>query len=429
MCHSWEQLLNGTCVGCSSGYPTWPSLETTTFYECIPSSVGNDPPDNSNPGGGSSSGGGGSGDPDDTSITTPISPDGSDEECILLGDLNGDCMIDAYEACVIDNGKGVCDDYFSIREELPFARLDRYLELIEKIEIDPWVLIQDCAEQNGLNTSNYIDLYEHTIPQECQDRLNELGGYNNQPITDGNVPLANMDYYSVEITTYPDFNGDSNPDSEIEVYDALRANFINLASGEKEGFQFSCNVPNNDSNTGNIDWEFSPLFNYDADLWASNNPLTAIFTIDAGVDIVGIVGESLTSDEGTIIVSEFTTNDWTISTIRSPQNGSQPFSGNRQWGWVINQNGDLELFTRAVDVAKINNLLNVLGLANEDCQQDTYYNIAEATWENMQQEISQWINDNGGQANVIPKTAIRVDRKKIEELLTSNEAINEINCD
>ena len=46
----------------------------------------------------------------------------------------------------------------------------------------------------------------------------------------------------------------------------------------------------------------------------------------------------------------------------------------------------------------------------------------------MQQKIADWVNSSGGQANIIPKTAVRVDREKIEELLTSNETINEINC-
>ena len=47
----------------------------------------------------------------------------------------------------------------------------------------------------------------------------------------------------------------------------------------------------------------------------------------------------------------------------------------------------------------------------------------------MQQEIAQWVNVNGGQATVVPKIAIRLDREKIEELLTSNETIDQINCD
>jgi hypothetical protein len=123
--------------------------------------------------------------------------------------------------------------------------------------------------------------------------------------------------------------------------------------------------------------------------------------------------------------------DWNmVKEMFQDNDGTQPFSGNRQWGWLINQNGNFEFFTRGVDVANISKLLTVLSLggANTECQQDTYYNIAEATWENMQQEIAQWVNDYGGQATVVPKTAVRVNREKVEELLTRNETINQINC-
>ena len=85
----------------------------------------------------------------------------------------------------------------------------------------------------------------------------------------------------------------------------------------------------------------------------SNNPISSIFLIDASADVDGVPFENATADEGAIIVSGFTSNDWTISTIYTPQTATQPFSGNRQWGWIINQNGNLELFTRAVDVAKL----------------------------------------------------------------------------
>jgi len=34
-------------------------------------------------------------------------------------------------------------------------------------------------------------------------------------------------------------------------------------------------------------------------------------------------------------------------------NGTQLFSGNRQWGYIINLNGNLELYARAVDVVRI----------------------------------------------------------------------------
>lgn len=323
----------------------------------------------------------------------------------------------------------IASEAVAIFREVPFAKMERIEELYDLVKNDPWALIQDCAEQNGLDTQNYLDLYNLPFPQECSYRLSQLGfGYNHQSLNDGNVPLANIDYYGVEVTTYPDFNNDGNPDSEADIYQAFRNKFTNLASGTKVDFQFSCNVPNNDTNTGDISWEFVPLTLNDANLFTSNNPLASILLINAGVDIEGIIGESATSDEGAIMVSEFTSNDWTISTITSPQNGSQPFSGNRQWGWLINQNGNFEFFTRAVDVAKINKILNIIPGTNTECQQDTYYNIAEATWKNMQQEITDWVNVNDGQANIVPKKAIRVNKEKIKELLLSNETIDQINC-
>ncbi len=47
----------------------------------------------------------------------------------------------------------------------------------------------------------------------------------------------------------------------------------------------------------------------------------------------------------------------------------------------------------------------------------------------MQQKIAVWINSNEGQANIIPKIAVRIDREKIVDLLTSNETIDQIPCD
>jgi hypothetical protein len=68
------------------------------------------------------------------------------------------------------------------------------------------------------------------------------------------------------------------------------------------------------------------------------------------------------------------------------------------------------------------------GSPSAECKEDTYYNIGEETWSNLQNEIKQWINDYDGQAEVIPKTAIRFDKTKLKELLESNETIDEINC-
>ena len=74
-------------------------------------------------------------------------------------------------------------------------------------------------------------------------------------------------------------------------------------------------------------------------------------------------------------------------------------------------------------------LIGIRSVQMRIMQQDTYYNVAEATWENMQQEIKQWINSpisNGGQATVKPKKAVRVNRTHIIALLTATETIDQI---
>ena len=321
-------------------------------------------------------------------------------------------------------------EFIEILCKVPNAKFGRFRDLKDLIEQDPWALIQDCAQQNGLNTQDYLDLYNLPFPQECFDRLSTnifLGPH--QPITDGNVPLANIDYYGVEITQMPDTNGDNLPDTNAELYQEFRNSFTDLASGEKDDFQFSCNVPFSSTNTGDINWDFIPFLPEDQSDFNSDNPISSVLLIEASAYINGNLFDNIPTDEGAIIVSDFTTNDWTISTIRTTSNGSQPFSGNRQWGWIINEAGNTELFTRAVDVARINKVLNLIKGTDTDCQQETYYDIADATWVNLQEEIEQWIIENGGQANIKQPIAVKVKKEKIIEELTKEETINQINCD
>jgi len=344
----------------------------------------------------------------------------------FIQDENGNC---------IPENKDIAMDFLSITGALPNAQFLRYQELNALLEINPWALIQDCAQQNGMDIANYQALYNHTIPQACEDRLNSLGlfgiGYNDQPISEGNVPCANMDYYSVEITQMPDLDSDGNPDTEAEVYQAFREKFTDLASGERDGFESTCNVPFDLDDIIDIWWEFNPLTQNEESLFLSNDPISSILIIDAGANNPAV---NFNADLGAIIVSDFTPNNWTISTIQTPDTETQPFSGNRQWGWLINGSGNLEIYTRVVDVARVADVFlkkpaTWLG-SDIECQQDTYYDIAEATWQNMQEEIANWINDdelsNGGQASINPPKAARVDKEKIVEILTTNDSIDQI---
>lgn len=155
---------------------------------------------------------------------------------------------------------------------------------------------------------------------------------------------------------------------------------------------------------------------------------TAILGIDAGSSNPLV---DLTSDLGAIMISEYTNNHFIGSTISTSESGSQPFSGNREWGLLTNQNGNLEIYTRAVDVATISDLIksipSFLGSNPED-NELTYYDIADVTWKNLQNKVKNWINENGGQADISTTEAIKVDKEKIKELLESNQTIDQIGC-
>lgn len=319
----------------------------------------------------------------------------------------------------------IIEGFNKVLEEIPTARLDRYMELMDLVEDNPWALLQDCLQQNGLDIANYQYLYNHTIPQECQDRLNVLGDdFQNQPLDEGNAAVANVDYYGVEITARPDINNDGNPDTDAEIFQAYKENFTILASGSKEDFQFNCDIPFNSNNQANVGWDFIPYYANDIYLWNSTNPLTAIFKIDAWAEVpFGI------ADDGAIMISEYTSNYWIGSTIQTTFSDTQPFSGNRQWGLLTNQSGNLELYARAVDVARVDDWIRRSPLTGEECEDLDYYNIGDATWSNLQQEIKQFIIDNGGQAQVIEPNYARFDKEKIEEILESNDSIDQILCD
>ena len=123
-----------------------------------------------------------------------------DCEPVALGETST-CNRNLYEdiASFINSNSNDCEmsvedellleEFKEIIETVPNAKIERLKELKDLIEEDPWALIQDCAQQNGMAISNYQNLYNHGIPQSCITRLDNLGDdYSNQPISDGNVP-------------------------------------------------------------------------------------------------------------------------------------------------------------------------------------------------------------------------------------------------
>ena len=95
---------------------------------------------------------------------------------------------------------------------------------------------------------------------------------------------------------------------------------------------------------------------HDQSIWVSNNPITALIKINTTADAP--LGDVI-SDHGAIMISAYTPDYWIGSSVKTRNTGTQPFSGNRQWGYLLNSKGNLELYTRAVDVARISDFMLV----------------------------------------------------------------------
>ncbi len=120
----------------------------------------------------------------------------------------------------------------------------------------------------------------------------------------------------------------------------------------------------------------------DQQRWNSTNPLGSILTLD------------IKSDHGSVIVSDFAPNYWTVSTIRTPIDGAHPVSGNRQWGFESLSNGTLNFYIKGAD--------RLTTGRHEIFQYVTGIPFAQADqlWESYQQKVSAFVNLNGGKAVV-----------------------------
>ncbi|MBP7680078.1 MAG: hypothetical protein KA103_03460 [Saprospiraceae bacterium] len=298
----------------------------------------------------------------------------------------------------------------------------RFKELYFAILADPYVLIRQCVEANSaLNINDYAELYNFTIQPSTISALANRG-FTNQPIEQGNAATTNLDFYSIQINTRPDFNNNGLPDTDVEIFNRFRQEFGNMATGAVDNFDFACPLASNDY----IFWSFEP---YNASIddakWASSDYVNTVFKIYAGGNIPAT---NYFADKGAIIISQGTDCCWIGSTIITPFSGTQPFSGNRQWGFYTNSNGKLSFYTKATDTALTEKLAQFMGILNSECDDDTYYEIAYETWTNLQQKAIYLINTNGGNATVDVTNRVRIDVTTLKNKLKSSTPVNFVSC-
>ena len=315
--------------------------------------------------------------------------------------------------------------------------LERVEELYLELKANPNSLIDSCPD---FDLQTYSDLLNLEIPSSIINQLDSYGlcgtvdptttintlspCFGIQPIEDGSSALVNIDYYAVEINQIPDFDNDGIPDTKEQLYQEFRDSFVKLASGMTTISSTNCPSP---LDVVTASWQFSPYQQHiDLPLWESRS-IGARFFIDANAQEVLA---KLIADDGAIITIQENELNFVISTIYTPRSSSQPFSGKRMWGIRTNNNGNCEIFTRAIDRAKPIPIINLFGEVPgfTDCDDLDYFDIADRTWTNLQSNVNQFISNNGGMSTIKNPQFVHLDFKKVYDKLKSDEPVSFISC-
>ncbi len=272
----------------------------------------------------------------------------------------------------------------------------------------------------------YVKLLNFQVPKKAIERLNEIGGELQyiRGYDEKQSKIVNMDYFSVRIDKMPTINNqllDANM-----LFKKIRDNFLTLSKGSKV-FESQCSS----FLTMKGYWEFKPYPKYaKEELRRWEKQLGAsIFKIEAksGVVVNKNVYTSYFSrldpaDHGAVLESEVTQDSWIFTTIFTPETDTQPFSGHRQFGIHKDEEGNYRFFTRAIDRIWPSNFITKTN--GKECAVLDYLTIADATWTNLIQNVSQFINKNGGKTTILHTEPTRINFNNFFKKFRSEKPVN-----
>lgn len=247
------------------------------------------------------------------------------------------------------------------------------------------------------------ELANHPIPQSVKNKIFQVNGLTGwfssaeiQSLDYSTSYTINMDVYPVKISNMPE-KSPGVKYTPAEFFDYFRRNINDFT----------------DINHGNFYPVVEPTYGIDdTNLWFSNNPLNSLITI------------KIPADNGTVICSGWGPQAWIFTTVKSPWDGEHPVSGNRLFGYFIDANGDMFIYTRGVDrfTTKVSN--NGMQYTIENFG----YSAAKEMWENMQQKVKLFVDNKGGTSSVIPGVDYKPNYIFIKDYLKGKKPITALGC-
>jgi hypothetical protein len=228
------------------------------------------------------------------------------------------------------------------------------------VQATPVVFGRDDVEAVQTYAANWADLLQFQVPSSI---VTDLAGRNMKVQNfDDAIGDLNLDFYPVKITKMPTVNGTQVDAAGLLEHVRRNLNdFVNTFYSTFSPYQ---------TPTDSVKWE-------------SASPLGAVIKID-------IPGP----DNAAVVTSLAEGSRWRFSTIRTPNTGSHPVSGNREFGFRTLDDGSTVFFTRGADRTSE---------TGETIMDFISYGAADKLWLSLPEKIAQFVNANGG-------TAVKLDR-------------------
>lgn len=289
-------------------------------------------------------------------------------------------------------------------------KVNNFINLLLELEDNPNILIEIPCDQ----LPQWIQIAQYNLPQSVLNKVSNLQNQNSSAVPNWDIQtlfgaggaIVNMDFFPVTISQFPNNPNTNQPYSPEEFYNFFRLN-INLFT-QSSGVSF---YPSTITGVN------------ESTIWNSNNPLNAILSIN------------MQPDSGSVICSNYNTNSWYFTTLTTPwafswsqddYDGFHPVSGNREFGYYNDINGNSVFYVRGVDRIERG---AVFTIADNTPWWDSPFSAADEKWNAMQENLKNYIETNGGVAVINSDNIYRPNWNDIKDVLSGVKPLSDLGCD
>lgn len=254
----------------------------------------------------------------------------------------------------------------------------------------------------------YVRLLNYQIPITANLALAEIEASQQFIRGNDNIQSAsvNLDYFSVRIDKMPKVDGGA-----LGLYRLIKQRFLKLASGHTD-FKGHATIPSSINMGVSGLWKFRPYPKEDEPMYENIQAIKWNGEIDHPIFFIEADSNDWYAqpvvDHGAVIVSEFSDMCWLFTTINTSESDSQPFSGHRQFGIHLHEDGFYRVFTRALDRVWPSGRTSFANAYDIDGTVKDYFTIANGTWNYYMNEVWNFITDLGGSATKMPPEVERI---------------------